>query len=292
MSQDTTVQTPVDETENFVVVTSDRPQEAAPQPEVKADEQKPAEGQGSAPVQTSQGEEEKHEGRLQKRFDRLTAAKGDAERRAEAAERKLAELSVSKPDSSPSGDKEPEIEEFETWDAYSAAKSEWEGKHAKQAEKPAEPKPEPPAAKPEEKISPELAQALSDSAPSFIAARTAHPDFDQVIGAKDLQAPDSVVILIADTSNPGEVAYWLGTHKDEAARIAGLSMIKQAKALSDIEVKINEAPPAKRTTKAPPPINPLSGNDSSPTGYHPGMTQAEFEAWESSQNTRGSGGWL
>ena len=215
-------------------------------------------------------------------------------RGAEEAERKLAELQQKPPDSPGSSTgKEPQIEDFETWEAYEAAKDAWDNAELtkKPVEKPSQNKPEA-AKKPH--ASPELQAAVDDMAASFDAARGAHPDFDTVIQAKDLQISESLAILMADADNPGEVAYWLGNHKEDASRISGLSPLKQAKELEKIEaeIKTNAAPPAKRISNAPPPINPLDGNVSDQQGYHPAMTQAEFEEWDNRQNRKGNNGWL
>jgi hypothetical protein len=141
-------------------------------------------------------------------------------------------------------------------------------------------------------MSEELKQAFTAMTPSFDAARQAHTDFDQLIGANDLAITEDMVNLIAETDNPGEVAYWLGSNKEEAKRIAGLSPMKQVKAISDIESKLNQTTPPKRISNAPPPISPLSGNESDKQGYHPAMTQSEFEEWDHRENAKGQGGWL
>lgn len=226
----------------------------------------------------------------QRRIDRITRQRGEAERRAEDAERELAAIKYGKTSTvGINGENEPDIENFETWDAYDAAKKEWD---KKQAQKPAEKSPEQQTAKPQGGVSQELQDALEDMAPSFDAARKTHTDFDEVMNGDGLHISESVAILVADTENPGEVAYWLGTHKDEAARISGLSALKQARELSLIEAKLNEAPPQKRSTKAPPPISPLTGNESVSPGYHPGMTQADFEEWDANQKRPSSNGWI
>lgn len=277
----------------FVVVNSDMPQ-AAPQPESKAGEEKPEKGPDSAPDKNSREPEDKHESRLQKRFDRLTRQKGDAERRAEVAEQELATLKASKQQEPPAQENEPQIEDFETWDAFDDAHKAWEKKQGKAPEKPAEKPKEQSAATPEP--SEEMKAAAVAMKPSFDAARQAHPDFDQVIGADDLAMPEEVALLIADTDNPGEVAYWLGMNKAEAKRIAGLSPIKQVKAISEIEAKLKEAPPSRKISKAPAPINTLDGTGTVQRKLSDARNLSEYreikKELQGSSEKRGREGWL
>jgi hypothetical protein len=283
----------------FVVVNSDMPQ-AAPQPEPKAGEEKPVKGPESAPDKTSQEPEDKHDSRLQKRFDRLTRQKGDAERRADAAEQELATLKASKKQESPAQDKEPQIEDFETWDAFDDAHKAWDKKQGqgKAPEKSAEEQGKNPVGLPVPLPEPsdEMKAAAVAIRPSFDAARQAHPDFDQVIGANDLAMPEEVALLIADTDNPGEVAYWLGMNKAEAKRIAGLTPIKQVKAISEIEAKLKEAPPSRKISKAPSPINTLDGTGNVQRKLSDARSQAEYREIKrelgTSSEKRGREGWL
>jgi hypothetical protein len=55
-----------------------------------------------------------------------------------------------------------------------------------------------------------------------------------------------------------DVLYHLGTNPKEAARIARLDPILQAREIGKIEVQLGSAPPVKRTSNAPAPIDPVT----------------------------------
>jgi hypothetical protein len=64
-----------------------------------------------------------------------------------------------------------------------------------------------------------------------------------------------------------DLAYYLGTHPNEASRISRLSPILQAKEIGKLEAKIASEPVLKKTTSAPPPIAPISGRGSGSPSY-------------------------
>jgi hypothetical protein len=58
-----------------------------------------------------------------------------------------------------------------------------------------------------------------------------------------------------------DLAYYLGSNPQEAHRISQLPAYLQAKEIGKLELKLESNPPAKRTSSAPAPINPIT-----PTG--------------------------
>ena len=56
---------------------------------------------------------------------------------------------------------------------------------------------------------------------------------------------------IADSDMGGDVAYYLGTHRDEAHRIASLSPVQQVRELTKLETKLSATQVAKRTRPNP-----------------------------------------
>lgn len=63
-------------------------------------------------------------------------------------------------------------------------------------------------------------------------------------------------ILESETGH--EVAYYLGKHRDEAKRIAGMNPIAAAREIGRLEAKLTTTP-AKKTTNAPSPVKSLGG---------------------------------
>lgn len=189
----------------------------------------------------------------------MKESRDNARREAEAAKRELAELKGQQQSAQTLTTDEPNVEDYATWDAYETAHEAWKANQGQQNRKPDEKPAEQPA--PQPNISSELKYAIEDMQSSFDEARKKYQDFDQSISAEDLKMPESVVIMVSETDNPGEVAYYLATHKDEAAEIAAMSAIKQAKALAAVEKKVlQQGPPPKRKSSAPPPIEPLDGS--------------------------------
>ncbi len=90
------------------------------------------------------------------------------------------------------------------------------------------------------------------------AARDKYDDFEQV--AYNPAVPVTKVMaeaVMADELGP-EILYHLGSNPSEAARIARLSAVQQAREIGKLSVKLASTPPAKTTSSAPAPITPVS----------------------------------
>ena len=87
-----------------------------------------------------------------------------------------------------------------------------------------------------------------------------YEDFEEMVMADDVAINEEVLSVVLESENPSDMAYYLATHKEETRKIAGMTLKQKEKALLRIEVKL-EGKPAKtvRTTKAPEPITPVSG---------------------------------
>lgn len=312
----------LNETDNFQVVTTDEAVEPAPesaadeegkqgqeQESAPADAQNQDDGEGgksddddtkakgteAKPDADDAGEKRKPSKRLQKRIDRLTKRSADAERRAEEAERRAEELKRQLEEGKkPEPGKEPEPDEFDSYDQYLDALADW--KEARKGGKPEAKKPDDKAkddgkAK-EPEVSQEFIDAREDLEEDFAEMRKAHKDFDELIGAEDLAITPDMVVAMADTDNAGEIAYHLAKNKEEAARIAKLPPLAQAREIGKIEVKLAAAPqqPGKKTTSAPDPIEPIRGSDVSPKDPKD-MDFAEYERTMNEKEQGGGGFW-
>ena len=115
------------------------------------------------------------------------------------------------------------------------------------------------------------------------AASDKYDDFDEVVRAPDLAINDVMAEVIAESDVGGELAYYLGKNKEEAAKISALSPLQAAKALARLEDKIEQTlKAAKETSKAPAPIDPVKARataDKDPSQ----MTDSEFDAWRRKQ---------
>jgi len=211
----------------------------------------------------------RHQRRFEKRIGRLTKRAGLAEERAAKAERELAEIK--------SQSSKPKPEDFDTHKEFETALEKWTEK---------KPKPSSEAKKPA--ANSDFVEALAEVSDSFEDGRKAHEDFDELVLAKDTRITEPMIIAMADADDPSEIAYYLGKHKSETARIAELSPLRQAKEIAKIEAKLaakkseatekkpDDKAPTKKVTQAPAPVKPVSGNDASEKKLED-MDFAEFE---------------
>jgi hypothetical protein len=227
----------------------------------------------------------------------LTKRAAEAERRAQEAERKLQEAEgkkggKAKPEAQ-DDEGEPDPSEFDSYDEYLDALADWKADQKIGAKGKKEDK----AAADDDNGSnkddqdTEFTEALEDVQDAFSETRKTHKDFDEVIGQQDLQITRDMVIAMADSEDPGAIAYHLGKNKREAARIAKLSPIAQAKEIGKIEAKLAAKPqqPGKKTTSAPDPIDPVKGSDSTSKAPQD-MDFAEYERTQNEKEQRGGRG--
>ena len=285
--EDALMATEANAEENFEVTTSDAVAEQAEtaqaedksaeseeetpegqEPEAKAEEPQKPEGKADA----DNASEKRGSRRLQKRIDKLT-------KRAAEAERKLAEMEAkSKPETQES--KEPDPSDFDDYDEYLDKLVEF--KEQAKAE---------PEADSGSDVSDDFKDALEECQEAFEETRKLHDDFDELITADDLTISDHMVVAMAETDDPGAVAYHLAKNKAEAARIAGLSPTAQALAIGRIEAKLQAKPTAtKKQTAAPDPIDPVAGRGNSGKSIDD-MDFAEYEKTRNAQDRGSSGFW-
>jgi hypothetical protein len=111
-------------------------------------------------------------------------------------------------------------------------------------------------------------ERLSEGADEF-------PDFEEVALADHVPISQAMAAAIAESDFPAKVAYYLGSHLEEAKRIYSLPPTKQIREIAKIEATLSEPAP---TTKAPPPIKPASGKASAEKDPDK-MTTEEWKEW-------------
>lgn len=131
-------------------------------------------------------------------------------------------------------------------------------------------------------------------------ARGKYDDFEQVAYNPSLPVTDVMAQSIQASDTGPDIIYWLGSNPKEAARIANLSPILQAKEIGKIEAKLANDPPLKKTSTAPAPIAPVTARSTSSPAYDttdPRSTktmstsdwieadrQRQIKKWEASRN--------
>lgn len=112
-----------------------------------------------------------------------------------------------------------------------------------------------------------------------------YDDFAAVALANDpgdvtpIDKPMAAYIAESEPAMAADLAYYLGSHRDEAAKIYGMSPIKQIVAMQALETKLTAAPAPTRT---PPPIVPNATKataDRDPSK----MSDKEFADWRKRQ---------
>ena len=168
-------------------------------------------------------------------------------------------------------DKAPQIEEFETIEAYLDARDKYRD------------------AQRETTKAPEAGEQNDD----FYIARDdmvqngveKYEDFAEVVMAENVKiTPEmaSALLEIDDTDLQVDAAYFLGNNPKEAARIAKLPPVKQIAEITKLEVKLStKAKPAKRPSAAPEPIKPVGGTKTSSSEYVDGEP---YEVWLKKRN--------
>lgn len=181
-----------------------------------------------------------------KRLTGSARAKAKAERLAEdlrKANERIAALEAKsdpKAAEAPQATGEPKLEDFPTFDEYTAAKIDYRVQKALQER--------------------EAKQAQTQVTQSWEAkkaeARKEIPDFDEVLA--DMEPPAPVVLAVMNASpHTARIAHYLGNHPDEAKEINAMRPEAAALAIGEIAATFKAAKPEKKATQAPPPLVPI-----------------------------------
>lgn len=109
------------------------------------------------------------------------------------------------------------------------------------------------------------------------AAVTKYADYEEVVHSDSLAISDVMMAAIKDCDAGPDVAYYLGKHPNEAARIYQLNPVAQVRAIGSIEARLTKQP-IRQASKTPAPIEPVSGGRSTASGNLDNASQAEYEA--------------
>jgi hypothetical protein len=197
----------------------------------------------------------KKKGGWQRRIDQLTREKHELEARLASLATKPAETKPAKAETK-ADDGEPQIGDFETYDAYTRALARHEArqlideqmKHLREAE---------------EKAVREYAQKREAEQwdAKLAEARTRYKDFDDIAFDPDVPVTPAMAEVIRDSDKGADLAYWLGQHPERAAEIAKLTKATAiAREFGKIEAELAQPAPVVKKPKisaAPEPIKPV-----------------------------------
>lgn len=244
--------------------------------------------QNPDPNATAKTEPPKDAG-FQKRINELTRAKYEQQRRADAAEARIAEYETkAKQTQAPAeSDKRKTLADFD----YDDVKYEdyLESRVTASAKKAVvEAVTEREQTKQRETTTAQRRQKWQERSKEFSKD---HPDFEAVVfGAEYLFTSDAVAELIADSEIGPQLAYHLAQNPDEERRISQLSAAAAGREIGKLEAKLTPAaetkadpdasaqPPEKRVTKAPAPPPKIEATESTTriAWNDPKLSQEEF----------------
>lgn len=178
-----------------------------------------------------------------------------------------------KPEAIPGLPAKPSLDQFDDYDAYVEALGEWSAEKTLLAR--------------DHKQRQAAAQNERDAVVNshldrVDAAKAKYTDWDEVAaGASHVQFNDGTLTAILESEQSADIGYHLMKNAAEYQRIINLPPLQQIKEIARLEDKFKTAPPPKRITQAPTPLNPLGGGTDANTQKDPNkMTDAEWIAWE------------
>lgn len=226
---------------------------------------------------------------VQKRIDKLTAQRREAERRAAELERKLAEreTQATKPAEQKTSDK-PTPDKFGTYEEYVEALTDWktEQKLAREREQR--------KAETEKAVEAERQKTLGHSwQESEAKARKEHADYDEVIqeaaeAIRDGELPkisDSTFRAIMETDSKAEILYHLAKNREDLEQLASATGSRVYLELGKIEAKLNTPAQEKpKVTGAPKPPSTVGGRANK--SFDPNDPSVDINEWMKRERER------
>ena len=190
-------------------------------------------------------EEKKTSSRFERKISRLYRDAAEQKARADLLQQ---QLDAAKPrESNEPG--APRADQFDDVEKYASAKADFEKTKALQEHE----------GRQQSAARQAQQQALVAGWEAKVAAAEAkYEDFDEVVGELKPTSPWAVALMKAE--NGADIAHHLGTNMKEAQRIMSLDPVDQFIEIGRLSAKLQLEPvKPKQVTKAPDPINPVSG---------------------------------
>lgn len=237
------------------------------EPEAKADEK----DQGNT------DEVKPKRGGFQKKIEKLSTTLEQERAEKEAALAELARYRAGEPSKKPdNANGEPKEDDFETYGEYVKAQARFEARQEFKTQQEQERK-----SQGEKQVRETYQAKIGDYRQKAAEYAQTQPDFDERVSEYmgSGYVTQEVEAAVIDSDMGPQVAYYLATHPEEAMALDGKGIVAINKAIGKIEAKLEgqKSSPV-RTTKAPPPIDPVK-NQASTSKRPEDMTQREYEAW-------------
>jgi len=235
--------------------------EAAPEAENTSTEDVVAETTDETKAETTEVVEEKPKPDLKQRKIAKQARDNREMKRENARLMKMLETQTENVSRMTKADVEPQIEDFETMDAYLNARDTFKESKAEKREAPQE--------QHDYSARDDLVETGTDK----------YDDFEDVVFSQDVRITAGMadaIFEIDDLNLQADVAYFLGQNPKESAKIAKLSERRQIAEIAKLEMKVSKAPAKKRASKAPEPIKPIGGAKTNADGFIEGESMKDF----------------
>jgi hypothetical protein len=237
----------VTETLDIPVFTEQKPKaEVATEGDQKTGEEATLPGD-KKPVTTDEQPEKPGKNRFARRLDAAYRKAAEAQGRADFLEKQLAEARQQSPQ--PVAPGEPRLEDFSDIKKYAEAYAKWNTESVlKQQEQ----------TRQVEATKTSQAKLVAEWEGKVKLGDEKYDDFDEIVGDLSPTTPWAMAVMSAE--NAHDVAYYLGTHLDEAKRIIALDPVSQIREVGGVSAKLLLQPPTpKASSKAPAPIAPVTG---------------------------------
>ncbi len=227
--------------------------------------------------QQAEKTEQSKKGGVQKRFDELTRKAHEAAREAAYWREVATKQSASSTDAP-----KPARDAFGSDDDYFEALADW-----KTGQKLSEYRKQQQAESLNKAEQTQTATRFELYQERVSTALDAMPDYEEVVGASDVPAAPHVLESILDSEQGPQLAYHLAKNPDVAERLNAMTPVQAAREIGRLEAQLEkpkaDTTPPKRTTSAPPPINPVRGSNGQFTKSPDQMSDAEWYASQSKQ---------
>lgn len=245
--------------------------------EVDASQQTTEQGQqvqGNEGQQTERDEKGRFKG-VQPRIDELTRARREAEREA-TYWKQVAQGTQSPAQAAP---QRPVPENFEKYDDYIDALTDWkaEAAVAKRME-----------ADSTRKVAETRAQTFAERQTQ---ARTAMPDYDEVVGGSDTPIANHVGEVILESDLGPQLAYHFAKNPDVLQRLNGMNPTAAAREIGRLEATLSAKPatpaaPTKKVSNTPAPAGTLGTQGRATTPALGNLSMDEYMKQRKSQGAR------
>jgi hypothetical protein len=193
---------------------------------------------------------------FQKRIDELTREKYEAQAQAKFFAEQLKSKETSQPATPANAAPAvaPKADDFDTYEEFIDALSDWKVDQKLAAREAAT------QAKAADNSKAEAQRVQATSMQARIAeGRDKYDDFDHVALNQAIPITQDMALAVADSEVGADLAYYLGSHLDEAARISQMTPSAQYRAIGKLEAKLESRPvQTAEKSKAPTPIKPVA----------------------------------